>query len=356
MWRGDHLSPLDRAFDTYVYRKAKLLEQFGLGENAERIYLTLLSHQDADLASMAQVSGLSENEIRTALSVLADKALVYWNSHTANPQLIDPGIALPALVARQESEIAARKHELEQSRIAISRLLAARESADGADLEFGIERYDDLTAVRQMIEKFSSTCREEVWSFNPGGPQTQDNLVSSRPANEDTLRRGVRMRAIYLDSVRNDPPSAEHIEWLVGLGAEVRTVMTLPIRMLIVDKQTAVLPIDDRDSSRGALVVSGRGMIAGLVALFTTTWLSARPFGPRETRPTPDEPNNQEYQALRLWAQGATDAAVARALGVSERTVRRMSDALAKRLGSSSRFETAARAMDLGWLTSKDLI
>ena len=334
-----------------------MLEQLGLGDEAERVYLALIHQPDAEFAEIAMSAGLMEDSAREALSALANKALLRWDASTdARPRLIDPGIALQALVVHQEAEIAARKHRLEQSRIAVSSLLAARESTSATDRDLGIERYDDLTAIRMKLKELAGNCREEVWSFNPGGPQSRQNLENSREANEETLGRGVRMRAIYLDSVRNDSASMEHAEGLISLGAEVRTVPTLPIRLIIVDRSTAVLPIDDQDSGRGALVVTGRGLVSGLVSLFVATWVAGRTLGPRETRPAPEEPNTQEYEALRLWARGATDIAVARALGVSERTVRRMSDGLSRRLGAGSRFQTAARAMDRGWLRADDLV
>ncbi len=334
-----------------------MLRQLGLDGDAERVYRTLLERPDADLSILADLAEMTEQQTSAALSELADLALVLWDAgNRAQPQLVDPGVALQALVSHHEAQIAAQTHQLEQSRLAISQILAVRDAASRCGRDFGIERFDDLSAVREKLDELAGTCREEVWSFNTGGPQSAENLARSRPANEETLQRGVRMRAIYLDSVRNDPFSAEHAEWLTGLGAAVRTTPTLPIRMLIVDRATAVLPIDDQDSSQGALVVSGRGMVAGLVALFLSTWKAAVPLGPRVGRPEAEPLSAPERHALRLWAQGGTDAAVGRALGVSDRTVRRISDSLARRLGAHSRFEAGARAVETGWLTSDDLI
>lgn len=180
-------------------------------------------------------------------------------------------------------------------------------------------------------------------------------MARSRPLNEETLDRGVRMRTVYLDSVRNDEPSIEHARWLTERGAEVRTVPTLPLRMLVVDRELALVPLDENDSSAGALLVSGRGVVAALSALFVSVWRNAHPLGQRRAR-QPGRPSEQEQQALRGWVQGDTDHLVARRLGVSERTVRRISDNLAERLGARSRFEMAARAMDAGWLCAEDLI
>ncbi|MGW2374540.1 response regulator transcription factor [Kitasatospora sp. NPDC001683] len=58
----------------------------------------------------------------------------------------------------------------------------------------------------------------------------------------------------------------------------------------------------------------------------------------------------QEARAIRLLADGLTDEAVAKRLGVSHRTARRLATELMERLGARSRFEAGVRAVQQGWL------
>lgn len=329
------------------------LGNLGVDPVAERVYQAILNHPEADLEQVEAEAGTTPADTASALDRLANMALVVWDGKHSRPQLANPDTALAALLAQHESEVARRKANLETSRQAIDQLLSARRSEAASSVE--LERVLGLDAVLRKIEDLSQTCQTSVWSFNPGGPQSRENLRRSRPLNEETLGRGVRMRALYLDSVHNDEATLEHIQWLVERGAEIRTMPTLPLRMIIVDQRTALVPIDDDDSTKGAMLVDGRGMVTALSALFTSVWKSAEPIGPRKFREH-GQLNEQERQAIKLWAHGHTDRAVATALGVSERTVRRMSEAIALRLGARSRFEAGARAMDAGWLTSGDLI
>ncbi|WP_332328047.1 MULTISPECIES: helix-turn-helix transcriptional regulator [unclassified Streptomyces] len=62
------------------------------------------------------------------------------------------------------------------------------------------------------------------------------------------------------------------------------------------------------------------------------------------------QPTETEYRLLDMLVRGLTDRAVARRLGLSERTVRRMVAHLMDRLGAASRFEAGARAVERGWL------
>jgi DNA-binding CsgD family transcriptional regulator len=52
----------------------------------------------------------------------------------------------------------------------------------------------------------------------------------------------------------------------------------------------------------------------------------------------------REWEVLQILAQGCTDEAVARNLGISLRTVRRITADLMDRLGASSRFQAGLRA------------
>jgi DNA-binding NarL/FixJ family response regulator len=53
---------------------------------------------------------------------------------------------------------------------------------------------------------------------------------------------------------------------------------------------------------------------------------------------------------LRLLADGLTDEAAAKRLGISARTVRRIMADLMDRLGAESRFEAGVEAARRGWL------
>lgn len=328
------------------------LQHLGLDAEAELIYRTILVHPMATVEEIRQEAGLGAKETLDVLDRLAKLALVNWNGQAPTAQLVEPTTALYALLARQESEVAERQLRLSASRQAIDQLLAARASDEVTAA--GMERLVGLQAVRHKLQELAEGCQDHVWSLNPGGPQSAANLQRSRPLNQATLARGVTMRAIYQEAVHNDDATTAHLRWLEEQGAQVRLAGVLPLRMIIVDGERALVPIDESDSSRGALVLTGTSLLAGLRELFVCTWRDARPFGPRARR-LPGDFSMQEREALRLWAQGMTDRAVARALGVSDRTIRRTSETICSRLGARSRFEAGARARDVGLLDSGDL-
>ncbi len=186
-------------------------------------------------------------------------------------------------------------------------------------------------------------------NFSPGGAQSRESLEASRPLDEQSLGNGIRLRTVYLDSVRNNRATVEYAHWLSELGGEVRTVPALPIRMLIADRSAAVLPTNPSDSREGAVLLSNPGVVTALVALFEQVWEQAVPLGsPRQTSAT--GPTAQEKELLKLLASGSTDEVAARQLGVSLRTVRRIMAELMSRLGARSRFEAGLLVARSGWL------
>lgn len=62
------------------------------------------------------------------------------------------------------------------------------------------------------------------------------------------------------------------------------------------------------------------------------------------TAPAAQPISAREWQVLQLLAQGCTDEAAARSLGVSLRTVRRVTAELMEKLGAKSRFQAGLKA------------
>ena len=62
----------------------------------------------------------------------------------------------------------------------------------------------------------------------------------------------------------------------------------------------------------------------------------------------PAELESREITLIALLNDGYTDGAIARKLGVSDRTIRRLNAALMRKLGARSRFEAGVMATKMG--------
>ncbi|MER6423253.1 helix-turn-helix transcriptional regulator [Streptomyces sp. NPDC001137] len=300
---------------------------------------------------MCALLGLCEQEVRGALDRLSEMALV--RASTEDPShlyAVSPHVGMELLLARQQEQLAAQQQRLEASRAAAAKLIlefdGQRQTGPSAA---GIEHLQGLDAIRDHLATLHDKVTHELLTFAPGGPQTPANMQASRPLNQQLLERGVRMRTIYLESIRSCPDTMEYAHWLAEQGCQVRTVPSLPNRMIIYDRESAILATDTDNTAAGAVQVSSQGMIASLHALFESVWQSADPLDAMR-QPDPGGLTRQQSEALRLLAQGSTDEAIAKRLGVSARTARRIAHGLMTHLDARSRFQAGVYAVQKGYL------
>ncbi|MBT2508665.1 helix-turn-helix transcriptional regulator [Streptomyces sp. ISL-98] len=325
-----------------------MLETLGVSPLSEQIYRSMLAYPDEGVSALALRHGIGESEARQSLNQLSALALIRPSeSDGSGFHPVSPELAMESLLARQQARLAAEQSKVEASRAAAAQLIAEysvlRPSGSHTDQLVGVD------AIRERLAQLGKAAESEVMTFAPGGAHSPSDLAASRGPNTTLLDRGVRMRTIYLDSVRNDQPTVEHVTWLHSRGGEVRTTASLPTRLIIVDRKQALLPTQLVDARNGAVLVRSEGTIAALCALFESMWSAATPFG---TKPKLDPRGlpGQEAEVLRLLAKGLTDEAIAKKLGVSPRTARRIAAELMERLAARSRFEAGVHAVQDGWL------
>lgn len=237
-----------------------------------------------------------------------------------------------------------------------------------------IEHLEGIGEIRALIAALVRDVSTEVMTFAAGGARSEAVLEATGSQAGMLLERGVRMRTLYPEGVRTGPVPVAYAKWLTDLGGQVRVARSLPVRLLILDHRTAIVPIDENDGAAGALAFGGirsggrSGTVTALCALFESMWEGAVPLGegadplgespgPSGESPGPeDEPRltPRRAEVLRLLGQGLTDEAVAKRLGISCRTAARIAADLLDRLDARSRFEAGARAMAKGWLTSEE--
>jgi DNA-binding NarL/FixJ family response regulator len=138
----------------------------------------------------------------------------------------------------------------------------------------------------------------------------------------------------------------------------LRLLDDVPTKLVIFDRRTALLPIHGEDPVAGSLVVHAPTLVASLVALFDNLWERAVPLelvvtltdGDPTARPvaTDVSPPARARDILGLMAAGLTDDAIARALGISRRTVQKHISELAEVLGARTRFQIALLAAERG--------
>ncbi|MEV4398208.1 LuxR C-terminal-related transcriptional regulator [Nonomuraea sp. NPDC049607] len=327
-----------------------MLVSLGLYPLAEKVYRLLLLRQDLDVEAMASELSTTNDQVRTALDHLAELALLLpsWES-PGSFRPVSPQVGLQVLLQQRQAELARQQNQIAEAESAIAAIVSEYSDAQQDGQRPGADWLLGMDAIQARIERLSAEAVCEVASMMPGGAQDPQLIEAAKCLDRQVRDRGVDIRTIGLDSMRNDGPTLAYAEWLVEMGAQVRTVPTLPIRMLIYDRRVAFLPVDASNTQVGAVQVSESGTVVAVLALFDQIWNAATPIG---SQPHKDEAGllPQERHLLKLLAEGMTDEAAGHHLGLSQRTVRRMMAAIMERLGARSRFEAGLRAARQGWL------
>ena len=314
-----------------------MLGSLGLDPLAQAVYSAMLADPSVGVRELTERLGQDEDRIRGTLDQLVELALLRPSREQSGglyPVSLVAGMQL--LVQRQEAELAVGRDAVAAGRAAV---------ADRAPAE----RMIGLDAVQAELEQLLAGATVEVLSMVPGSAVQPASLKAAESMDDDVARR-VPSRVLYHASIRKDPATIAYGRWLAERGTEIRVSPAVTRRLLIVDGRTAVVPIEPEEPSVGALCVREPGMIDQLTALFELIWTEAVPLGTPTKSDSPAELSPTDRHLLRLLADGLTDEAAAKRLGISARTVRRIMADLMDRLGAESRFEAGVEAARRGWL------
>jgi len=331
----------------------QVLVALGLDAVCVQVYLTMHAAPDASTEQIAHHLNLEVSEVVDALDELSDITLLRPGlapSRRLRPVSIER--AVHTLMRQQAEQLKAQSNSLAAMQVAVKEMLASRPSPGDSASGVDIETITGGEAMQQRLEELGMRATESVSSLMPGGPMPRETLDLARPFDGELAQRGVKIRAIYQNSIKSDRRNVDYARWLVSLGGEVRCAPVIPLRLVLIDQDIAVVMHKQPNLPFEMFIIREPGILAPLLTLFDISWEAAEPIElpNADVEEVDDGPSSQESALLQLLAGGSTDEAAAKKLGVSVRTVRRMMADLMERLGASSRFEAGHRATRRGWL------
>ena len=160
------------------------------------------------------------------------------------------------------------------------------------------------------------------------------------------LERGNLEREGFFDEVTDS----------IQNGVQVRVAHTVPVRLLIVDGELALVPLPaagDQNPGGGALLIHPSGLLDALQAVFDLVWENASEIvlsGDTLEQVGGDRLEAIDAQVLSLLLAGLTDQAIGGQLGLSLRTVQRRVRLLMDRAQVETRLQLGYQARRRGWL------
>jgi DNA-binding CsgD family transcriptional regulator len=327
-----------------------VLELFGVQKQTERVYQAMLAHPRADVATLATHLNLAPAEVSAELDRLAEIMLVQPDGDQTY-LAVAPDLAIESLLTREEVRLAEMQAQMTRGRGRVTdyveSYVQSRIQRDDLGL---VEVVDERVVVRSRLYQLVRQARRSSVAVLPHGPLPIGSLERSARLDEELLARRVATRVVVAESSLSVPYWREHLQAQAALGVQTRVHATPPLQMILIDDDTAIIPRTEPEG--GALILHGTDLVAPVLALSDMLWERSEPLSLQ----TPDNTGDDELsearirQVVTMLAQGLKDEAIARRMGVSVRTVRRLVSAAVATLHAESRFQAGVEAVRQGWV------
>ncbi|MFI9485710.1 helix-turn-helix domain-containing protein [Promicromonospora sp. NPDC052451] len=301
----------------------------------------------ADLAAALSSYGTSLSDTHRLLRRLEDHGLAARiTGDERRFAAAPPAIALGALLARRQDEV--RHAEVELNRLEeVYRVAAAgRGPTDVIDVVRGED------AVRHRFEQLQLGARETVDAFVR--PPVIVTSSQENSAEDQAVARGVQYRVVVeRGMLETQDVTVEETVEAADAGEEVRFAPSVPLKLIVVDRELALMPLTSSGDVVGALLVRESTLLDALMALFEIVWEQATPLLLGTSGLAGDlahQVDDDDARILGLMLSGLTDQAVAKQLGTSLRTVQRRVRALMDLAEVETRVQLGWHAAVHGWV------
>ncbi|RIQ21363.1 TrmB family transcriptional regulator [Jiangella rhizosphaerae] len=318
-----------------------MLTVLGASDDEDRVYRQLVSVVSATAAELAAATGLPSEAVDGALAGLLERGLASRTADTpARYVAASPGV-VEAMIADRLSELRSAQKTLDR--------LAAQHRANALAMEasgvFEIVRGQE--ALRRAAMTMLAAARSEVLNL------IKPPIIAVRSEEQVQPAAPVRGRTVFETEALERPGALRAVRDGLRPGDQVRVHTRLPVKMLVVDRSVALLPMARDDTTPVGVLVRAGAVLDALLELFDFVWAAAVPLHvDNENSPSPRDPflDADDRQLLSLLLAGLTDEAIAVHRGTSMRTVQRKVQALMNRAHVRTRMQLAWEAARRGWV------
>ncbi|MEV6157892.1 hypothetical protein AB0L53_46895 [Nonomuraea sp. NPDC052129] len=291
----------------------------GIGAIGEQLYRYLVEHGPTPTDELERIIGPGSDE---ALARMRDVGLVVGEPATAR----HPDYALRPLVANAESALTKLKTQAAEMRDMFDSTAAGMRGPNTP-----VEVLTSRQRIAAAFDDLSLGANHEVLQFVtwPFVPLTTLHAPGD-PArrNPDGSVRQPRRRLLYERAVLDSEVAVIGLHNAIRLGADVRVARELPLKLIISDRDRALVPRFPRGFSDQAstLLIRGGALVECMLVMFEHFWSEATPLEADYNGFEPEaasEIDEQDMAILQHIIAGQTDDSMARLMGTSKSTILR---------------------------------
>lgn len=326
-------------------RRGQALSGLGVGPGDERVYRALLAAPGSTPLELAAATGLTLARVRRHVASLARLGLLTGAAQddgdaadgTERLTPAAPDVALEVLALRRQEEIA-------HARLAAADLAEEFRAGRLRGGDSPVQVLRGREAIAQQFFQTQQMAKSEILILDKP-PYVVEPLRRQDTVQRERLDKGLRYRAIYDQAGLDGPGRVEATRDLARRGEESRVLADVPLKLVVADRRVALVPFV-LPSAEEILVIQQSALLDGLIALFELLWQRATPLWPAGPVAHDTLSPVDELLLAHLRA-GLTDSAIARRLGVAQRTVERRMSRIMAALGVRTRFQAGVRTTAL---------
>jgi len=279
----------------------KRFKELGLGTNEAKSYISLLERDTMSVTEIARFAKIPRANAYEALETLLAKGFCI-----SRPGKIRQYSALdPGLLQEKASHLIDKYFEEEIDKVKeretqiLNEQKAARERLSGLAKELKplfhssrsnlnpldyIEIIKDSFLIHKKFIELVGDAKQEVLIFSKApytGPK--EVLKEQTKKQAEPLRQGITIKSIY-----EIPTEPDEMEWWyedisssAEMGEQARVIKQLPMKMVIIDEEVVMLPMEDPISSGTsftAQIIRHKGLAKTLRLSFDAVWSLAEDY------------------------------------------------------------------------------
>ena len=279
----------------------KRFKEMGLGTNEAKSYISLLERDTMSVAEIARHAKIPRANAYEALETLLAKGFCISKPgkirqysaldpellHEKATQLIDNHFESEIRKIRDQQEQILKDKKAARDRLAtLARELKplyhnSRSNLNPMDY---IEIIKDPFLIHKKFIEMIGEAKQEVLVFSkPPYTGPREVLKEQTEKHEEPLKQGVKIKCIY-----EIPTDKEEITWWyddilqsVTMGEKARVIKELPMKLVLVDEEVVMLPMEDPVStgtSFTAQIIRHRGLAKTLKLSFNSLWEAAQDY------------------------------------------------------------------------------
>ncbi|MFB7666713.1 LuxR C-terminal-related transcriptional regulator [Kitasatospora sp. NPDC056138] len=293
-------------------------------------------------------------DVEAALERLLDLGLLVPSpTDPSGYSAVRPDAALSRLLALEEDLTGVWHQQLADHRQRVNSLLREFPLPGTAGGSVHVEMLPTPSKIHSYLEDRLDGILTQELAMHPGGVPPLEYVDDMLLRDMEVLTQGVKVQGLYARHLTEVAYMRDYLTEVAHHGADIRVSDYLPLRMILIDQDLAILPLDPQDTSRGAFAVQSEEISRSLHTIFAHHWAMSLPLDECFPDAAPEEPLGPQGQTIaRMLAIGMKDDAIARQLGISKRTFSRAISKLLQDLGVQTRFEAGAKLVRAGMLDS----